>query len=199
MMAPVFCQVMTIDSTFSTSEFFFQPKKVKYGITIGTQFSSITGFGSALNTYVVPHVSYNLNKRLRFGGGISIIQTNYFQTGSRFRNEQADCNNGNFTSAMIFVDGQYIVNERLTISGSAFKQFPVSKDPLPYNPFSPVSSRGAQGIDFNVGYRIGDHAFIQAGFRYSDGINSYPGSSFYQNPFMNNSFGTEPGPGIPHW
>ena len=199
LMTTAYCQVSPGDSVAGNGQHFFQPKKFGYGLTLGSQFTSVSGFGSGLSTYVTPHFSYNLNKRLSVGVGISIIQTNYFNTRSYAPNELTASGNGNFTSALIFVDGQYIVNERLTITGSAFKQFPITHDPLPYNPFNPVSANGAQGIDFNVGYKVGNHMYIQAGFRYSEGLNPYYRDPFNRNPFMNESFGTPPGFGIPRW
>ena len=183
---PVFCQVIRNDASSGIDgDHFFQTGKLNYNFTLGSEFTSISGLGSALNTCVTPRFSYNLNKRFSIGGGISIIQTNYFNAKSFFRNEQNPNSNGNFTSTLIFIDGQYIVNKRLTIYGSAYKQFPISHDPLPYNPFNPVSSRGAQGMNFNVGYKIGEHMLIQAGFRYSEGVNPYYADPFNRNAFLN--------------
>jgi len=199
LVAPVFCQLMKSDTVFNTDQRLLQPKKINYHLSLGSEFTSISGFGSALNTYVTPSFSYNLSKRFSIGGGISIIQTNYFNVRSWYQNEQPNSTSGNFTSGMIFVNGQYLVNDRLTISGSAYKQFPITKDPLPYNPFNPVSARGAQGVDFNIGYRIGEHMYIQAGFRYSERQNPYYNDPFNTNPFMNNSCGSQYGFGIPRW
>ncbi|MDP1621619.1 MAG: hypothetical protein Q8M08_04680 [Bacteroidales bacterium] len=196
MFVPAFCQIMLNDTTIGSGDGLFQPKKYEYGITLGSQFTAVSGFGSALNSYITPSFSYNLNKRLRVGGGVSVIRTNYFQARSFFQNEQALGSNGNFTNAVVFINGQYIVNERITISGTAYKQVPFSKDPLPYNPFSPVSSRQAQGINFEVGYKVGDHMFIQAGFRYSEGNNPYYADPFNRNVFQNYPFGRQRGFGI---
>ena len=197
--AGLFGQGFVHDTLRAGGDRFFQPKKFNYSVTLGSQFTSVSGFGSALNTYVSPGVSYNLNKRLRIGGGISIIQTNYFDAKPYFRNDLNSGSSGNFTSAMVYVNDEYIVNDRLTISGSAFKQFPITTDPLPYNPFNPVSARGAQGINFNVNYRIGEHVFIQAGFRYSDGVNPYQYDPFDQNPIMKNPYGPGSMFGNPRW
>ena len=183
-MPPVFCQVMMNDSIFRNDLPFFQSKKFDYGFTLGSQFTSVSGCGSALNTYVAPHFSYNLNRRLSIGGGISFSTTNYFNARSWFQNEQSAGSNGNFTNASVFVYGQYLVNDRLTLYGSAFKIFPVTKDPLPYNPFNPVSQNGAQGVNFNVDYKIGEHMHIQAGFRYSQGLSPYNTNSYYNDPFQ---------------
>lgn len=181
---PVFSQVTSSDSMRSGEVRSFQPKKLNYGLALGSEFTTMSGYGSALNTYITPRVSYNLSKRFSIGGGISIIQTNYFNAGSYYPNEQNAFSNGNFTSAVLFVNGHYLVNDRLTISGSAFKQFPITKDPLPYNPFNPVSPNGAQGVDFNIGYKVGKNMYFQAGFRYSEGLNPYNP----YNPFGNDSF-----------
>jgi hypothetical protein len=185
---PLFCQNMMRDSVWSNDQRFFQPKKFDYGVTLGSEFITASGFGSGLNTYVTPHISYNLNKRLSIGGGFSVVQTNYFNASSYFQNEPNSFSNGSFTSAMLFVNGQYLVNDRLTIYGSAFKQFPITKDPLPYNPFNPVSPNGAQGINFNVGYKVGKNMYIQAGFRYTEGINPYNVHQFYNDPFQSGSY-----------
>lgn len=190
---------MRNDSLFSNGERFFQPKKFDYNLTMGSEFTSVSGYGSGLNTYVTPHVSYNLNRRLRIGGGISIMQTNYFKTRSYFQHEQGATASGNFSTAMIFIDGQYIVNNRLTISGSAYKQLPVSRDPLPYNPFNPVSARGSQGINLNVGYKVGEHIYIEAGFRYSDGLNPGYNDPFNRNSYLNDSYAMPSGFGMPRW
>lgn len=197
--APVFSQVMRKDTASGDGQRLLQPKKFNYHLTLGSEFTSMSGFGSALNTYVTPSFSYNLSKRFSIGGGLSVIQTNYFNARSFYTEGQPSITSGNFTSGMIFVNGQYLVNDRLTIYGSAWKQFPITKDPLPYNPFNPVSANGAQGVDFNVGYRIGDNVYIQAGFHYSDGQNPYYNDPFNNNPFMNNSYGRQCGYGIPRW
>ncbi len=198
-MAPVFCQVMMNDSLKGDREIFLQPKKVSYGVTVGSQFTSVSGFGSALSTYITPRVSYNINNRLSIGGGLSLVQTNYFKTRAYFQNESASGSGGNYTSGTIFIEGNYLVNDRLTIYGSAFKQFPISQQPLTYNPYNPLSSQNAQGIDLNVAYKLGEHVFIQAGFRYSDGVNPYYADPFNRHSFMNEPFGSQPGFGAPRW
>ncbi|MFZ4522803.1 MAG: hypothetical protein ACOYNC_13925 [Bacteroidales bacterium] len=199
MAAQVYSQALRNDTVISGSERLFQPKKMDYHLTLGSQFSSVSGFGSALNTYVAPHLSYNVSKRFRIGAGISIIQTNYFNARSFYGSEQGATTSSNFTSATISIDGQYILSNRLTIYGSAYKQFPVTHDPLPYNPFNPVSSRGAQGVNVNLLYKIGDHVFIQAGFRYQDGVNPFYSDPFNRGTFMNDGYGVQSCFGTPRW
>ncbi|MCK9423155.1 MAG: hypothetical protein M0Q38_11215, partial [Bacteroidales bacterium] len=139
----LFSQTILSDSVKDNSFAGFRTHSYNYNLTIGSQFTSISGYGSAITSFITPHFSYAVNKKLRIGGGISISNTNYFNIKSFTTGESLTRNNGNFTDATIFVDGQYLLNDRLTIYGSAFKQFPVTGDPLPYNPYYPVSRKGA--------------------------------------------------------
>jgi hypothetical protein len=198
-MATSFGQVVVHDSLAGNGSTPYQPKKFSYRVSLGSEFTTAGGYGSALSTFVTPQVSYSLNKRLSIGGGISVVQTNYFDAKPLWGNEQISGYCGNFTSAVIFVNGQYLVSDRLSITGSAYKQIPISQDPLPYNPFNPVSARGAQGFNVNVGYRIGEHVMIEAGFRYSDGINPYNANPFYRNSSVYDPFGSPYVFGSPRW
>ncbi len=197
--APVFCQVELGDIVSADNESLFQPKKLTCQLTLGSQFTSSSGFGSGLTTYVTPRLSYRLNNRLSIGGGVSIIQTGYFKARSYFQQEPAAVSNGNFTGALIFVDGTYLVNNRLSVYGSAYKQLPITQDPLPYNPFNPVSAHGAQGVNLNVSYRIGNNVFIQAGFHYAEGMNPHATDPFNRNPFLNNTYEPYSAFGTPRW
>jgi hypothetical protein len=197
--AGAFTQNLMSDSAHSSGYNGLQPKKINYNVTLGSSFATVSGYGSGLNTYIMPRLSYNVNRHLTIGGGISISQTHYFKTRSYFQNEQSPASDGNFTNATIFIDGQYMVNDRLSVFGSAYKQIPITNDPLPYNPFNPVSSKGAQGFDINVGYRIGKNMYIQAGFRYSEGINPLYPDPFNTNPFQVDSYQPHSAIGIPRW
>ena len=168
-------------------------KKFDYGLTLGSEFSSVSGFGSALNTYISPRFSYRLGKKFKVGGGFTITETNYFNALGINSSDQFSRSSGSFTSGTVFINGQYALTDRLTLSGSAFKQFPISGNPLPYNPFTPINSRGAQGVDLNIGYKIGEHMFIQAGFRYTDGVNPAYGSPFGNSYYSRDPFGSVPG------
>lgn len=194
-----FCQQLTPGAASAVEEQAYAPRKLSYHLALGSQFTSVSGYGSGLSSYITPQFSYRLNKRLSIGAGISVIQTNYFNGKSYFREQPGKGSNESFTSAMIFIDGQYSVSRNLTISGSAWKLFPITQDPLPYNPFNPVSSRGAQGVDLNLGYKIGEHMYIQAGFRYTDGLSPYYNDPFNRSRFTADPFISQPPFGIPRW
>jgi len=181
---PLFCQFHPADSSATRGLHFFQPGKYDFGLNLGSSFTSVAGYGSGLTTEVSPHVYYNVSKRFRISAGISMATTHYYNARSWFGNESAAAQNGNFTTGTVFVSGQYLVNDRLVISGSAFKTFPVSKDPLFWSPFNPVSPNGAQGVNFSADYKVAEHLHIQAGFRYSQGVNNYSPFGISNDPLQ---------------
>ncbi len=162
-----------------------------YGLSMGTQVASFSGYGTGVTSWITPRVSYKVGRNLMLGGGLRIANTGFFVAKS-YRSEIPDAGSyTNFSTATVFVNGLWTVNDRLRISGSAFKQIPISQEPLPFNPFLPIPKYNAQGVNVNVDYRIGKGFFIQAGFRYSrDSGPGYPCSD-YQYPFETgfNGFG----------
>ncbi len=160
----------------------FIPRKMDFGIQVGTQFST-SSYGTGFSTFISPHLTYRLSKRFSMSGGVSIVNTslNGLSYTSVSRNEYSL--NGNYTSAMVFLSGQYLVNERLTISGTAYKQFNLFGNIPGYKSFG---NNDAQGIYMNVKYTILENVHLEAGFGYSRGYN--PFNSLYNDPF-NRSFG----------
>jgi hypothetical protein len=166
----------------------FKPNRSHFGLSLGSSFATTSGFGSGLTTYITPTFSYDVSKRFRIGGGLSYMNTTLFNVHPYYGSESAAGISTNYSTAMIFVNGSYLVNDRLTIYGSAFKVIPLGENPLPYNPYSPISKNGAQGVNVNVDYRIGENFHIQAGFGYSQGVNPYRASPFYSDPFNQGAF-----------
>lgn len=167
----------------------FQPGKVNYHLNLGSEFASTSGYGSGFSNWVSPAISYDVSKKLRLGGGFTVASTTYFSYRPWYLTESTGSFNGNISTATIFVNGQYLVNDRLSIFGSAYKTMPLTNEPLQYNPFNPIHGTSTQGVDLNIGYKVGKNMFIQAGFRYSDGRSPYQNNTF-GNPFGGNAFGT---------
>lgn len=185
-----YAQFSATDSTQTT----YFPRKFNIHFSVGSQFSSYTGYGYGLSTFISPSLTYDVSKRFQIRGGLSLITTNYSGIQS-FLSEQGDSKSqGNYTSAFLYVSGTYLLNKNLTLSGMAFKEFPLAGDPLSFSPYQSYSKEGAQGIRMDVNYKIGENVQIQAGFGYSKGINPY--MSPYGNSFLNsnNRYGL-----MPYW
>ena len=144
-------------------------------------FSTTMGYGSGISTYVSPEVGYSLTSRFRINAGISIINTNFFGIAPYYSLTSEKKFNGNFTSALVYVNGQYRLNDRLTLNGSAYKQFNLFDDP-PGTPYG--KSNDSQGFSMGIDYKAAENFHIQAGFGYSKGNHPY-----YQDPFGTPVFG----------
>jgi hypothetical protein len=163
-------------------------KKPVYHVTVGMDFSTSSGYGSGFTQYVVPTVSYPLGKKFMISGGLAIANTNYFNAKPWYAGEGFQPYSGNYTSITAFASGTYFVNDRLTISGSFYKEIPVSGKSLSYSPYNSFSGQGSQGFNINAQYRLGEHVFIQAGFGMSQGRDPYN-----SNPFSPYHTGMSPG------
>ncbi len=160
------------------------------GIQAGTEFMTTSGSGSGFSTFLSPTLTYPVSKKFIVSGGISIVNTslNGFKPYYSFPEEKSY--SGNITQAMLWVSGQYLLNDRITITGTAYKTLDIFGE-KPGN--SSFYRNNPQGAYLNIGYKINDNMHIEAGFGYSKGSNRYSfgypgirdyGSSNY-NPFFN--------------
>jgi hypothetical protein len=163
--------------------------KLHIGVQAGTEFMSTSGYGSALSTWVSPTLTYPLSKRFLVSGGIAIVNTSYYGLKPWYSTSETDSFTGNITSARLWVSGQYLLGDRITITGTAYKTI----DVLGANPINNFYKNNPQGAFMKVGYKINDYMQIEAGFGYSRGYNGYSYGSPYShgfgasdyNPFFN--------------
>jgi hypothetical protein len=161
----------------------FIPGKIGSGVRFGTFFNSFSGYGSSFSTYVSPHISYSLNSRLRINAGVTVVNSTLYDVKPWYSMNQESTLNGNFTNALIFVSGDYLVNDRLKLSGTLFKEFNLLNSVTGNNPYS---RDNAQGVSMRLDYKVFENFHIEAGFGYSKGANPYQhyfGSPFSSNPF----------------
>jgi hypothetical protein len=181
-------------SDFSKDEIadYLKKKKMHAGIEAGTLFG--TGFGNRgyFGAFVFPHLSYPINPRFSLTTGIMI--SNYF--GSNYLNSSAEgyhYPSGNMMHTLIYASGSYNLNERLTLSGTVYKEFSL------LNHESSVSQQNNfdyKGFIMGVDYKVGKNMYFRGEIEISDSPyrrqmyhSAFPGSgfgtsSFYQpNPF----------------
>lgn len=153
---------------------FYTPGKIQYNFSVGSQFSR---FGSA--TYIQPSISYPLTKRFSTFASVSFVQT-YGSMFGRYPLESelpgASFNQRQLHS-VVQLGGNYVVNEKLNITGSVWRDF--SKQSAIYNmPINVFSPGGTKGMQFRANYKLTDNLSVSGGFRYSNGANYY--NPFYQ-------------------
>lgn len=140
---------------------------VDFGVGVGTgRFSS--GYA-----YIAPFLGYRISPRFRLDAGAMYIQSlNGMSSYGCF----GPCTRSALT---LFVRGNYLMTERLMISGSVYKTFDLNQQPL-----TDFNSNRQQfnNYGFSVGfdYKISEHMTIGAGVSVSDGsYNPMVPSGFY--------------------
>ncbi len=156
-------------------------QKPDYGLSLGTSFTT-SGYGSGIISYVSPHLGYSISPRFKINTGISIMNTNLIGYKPFYNTEQKF--NGNFTSALVYLNGQYLVNKKLTLNGTVYKQFSLLNDPA--NPYS--NTGNFEGFNVGFSYKPAENFQIDAGFGYSNGYNPYQQDIFRTNPFGHSYF-----------
>ena len=166
----------------STPNHFSVQNKMHVNIMAGTEFWTAPGYGSGMGTLFMAGITYPVWKRFSLGGGIGIINTTPFGVHNT---SNESFGNTNFTNTLIYITGQYLLSQRITVSGTVFKEFNIFNASPEYQRFQ---KNTPQGVFMKVNYKINDFMQIEAGFGYSRGIspyyNSYMGSPLYDRPFL---------------
>jgi hypothetical protein len=155
------------------------------GVQVGTQFSTASGYGSALSTYLSPTLTYRLSKRFSLSGGMSIVNTSLFGVKPLYSLAEGNSvpgYSGNFTQTTLWLSGQYLLGNRITLTGTVYKTLDVSGTNSSNYPFY---RSNPQGGNLNIDYRVSDHFHIEAGIGYSKGSYGYNYNPY--NPVFGNS------------
>ncbi len=160
----------------------FSTHKFNTVVRMGSQFSSARGYGSGFSTFIIPEISYGLTKRFSLSGGIGYINTTYTGVRPNFLSEEKV--NDNFSMGLVYLSGRYLLNDRVIVTGSAYKMFDLSGNSLNH----PYRNQEGQGFNLNVDYKIAEGVHLQAGFGYHEQASPFrsPASSlFSSDPFSN--------------
>ncbi|HTX88657.1 MAG TPA: hypothetical protein VMC08_06690 [Bacteroidales bacterium] len=160
----------------SANTFGFDPHKTQVHVQAGTWFSTSSGYGSAWGTYLSPQLSYTVSPRFRVSGGVSITTTSLNGYTPYYDFYSSGPYHGDVTSAYLWISGQYLVNDRLSISGTVFKKVNIYESPGLNNPYLKDEPYGG---NLDVQYRLGKNVFLEGSIGYSRGsVNPYYGSPY---------------------
>ncbi|MEA5108898.1 hypothetical protein SDC9_14860 [bioreactor metagenome] len=157
-----------------------------FSLQTGAEFGMFNN-GSMLNTYLAPVFSQPLGKRLTLSAGAMISNTTFNNAWIFDPAGELSGFSGNITTTTLFGSGSYQVNERLTVTGAAYKTI----NPAFNSRLSPDKLQmEAQGVSMGVGYRINDNLHIGAEIRMQQGnSNFYAPFANPASPFRNSIYG----------
>ncbi|MDX5418674.1 MAG: hypothetical protein LPK09_05615 [Hymenobacteraceae bacterium] len=164
----------------TTSMLSMPTNRISYGLSAGATFGN--GFGA---TYLEPSVRYQLSPRLRVFSSLtymSVMSQQYTDVspegGTIMRRTSPS------SHYIMHVGADYLVNDRLILSGSVWKDF--SNVPTQNPSYMNFMTPGRQGMDFRATYKITDHFSVTGGMRYSNGASPIYGPFSHPASFNRN-------------
>jgi len=164
----------TVDSTGNIR---FKPGDVGFSMQVGTGFGSNFNGNSFFNTFVSPAIAYNVSSRFRLKAGVTIFNNFGDPYYAGYDNYYSPVM-ANGTATSVFVQGDYLLSNKLMLSGAFYKDFSSLNthisDPRLKTPES-------QGMILNLNYRPTSNFEINASFGYGNGNRSAFHDPFYRN------------------
>lgn len=148
-------------------------RKVSYGLSAGTQFSR---YGTT--SFLEPSVIFPVTRR--FSGYASLSFVNSFGPNYGFYNSELPGGKSTFTNQRYILNagGNYMVNERLNLTGSVWRDLSKNQMPAAINLYYPG---GTSGVSMRANYKITQNLSVSGGFRVSKGnsFNSFNNFGFH--------------------
>lgn len=161
----------------TTGNLRFKPGDTGFSLQMGSGFGSNFHGNSSFSTFVSPAVAYNINSRLRLKAGVTVFNNFGSPLYPGYDYYSPIISNGTTTS--VFVQGDYLLSNKLTISGALYKDFPSFNSHITDPGFKPPES---QGMMLNFNYHPTTSFEINASFGYNKG-----NSPMFHDPFYRNS------------
>lgn len=146
-------------------------RNTQINMSIGTSFTSVSGYGSFFRTYLSPSLSYNLSPRMTLMGG-AVIDNYFFYPGKN--KESTTYYPDNMTTATLWISGRYRVTPKLSLTGTAYKQLMPALNPA-YRSFR--DNQDVHGVILDLEFSPNENIRINTSFEY------HKGSPAVMNPF----------------
>ena len=164
-----------------------QPKRLDFGMTVGTSVSYFSGLGGGMSHFLAPHANYQVSDRFRLQGGVLFSYTSMnFGTSN---------NEIGFVSPMLvrptmqtfaYVQGEYDLNEKLTLTGRVFGGMSSFNMPGELNNTARLGIYGAAG---GFKYQVNEKSSFSVEAQFIRSDHPLPGTL----GLPNNTFGGQPG------
>lgn len=146
--------------------------KIKPMVSVGVM-AGFTSFGPGYNSFsttIAPRISFPVSDRFSVSTGVGYT--------SLFMNQPSLFSGGPSSYGHLFVSGDYLLNEKVKIRGTAYTTFNLTQSPPPESTNSPYYDFSSKGFAVDVEYKVTERFRINVGVEYRD--QNYP---YYPNGF----------------
>jgi hypothetical protein len=157
-------------------------KKVSFSFATGMMLATSGYKNNVAAAYIAPSVAYNITPRLRVRAG-SLIFFNSFYAPAVSSSPSGESSSGILDNVALFVAADYLVTDRLTLTGSYYKLpennlFRQNIVPEVYNRYNTRHPIPSESMSLGLNYKIAKGFYIGAEFRFSNdyqpSMNSFP-------------------------
>ncbi len=138
---------------------------IRYGINVGTSYMS-SGWFKGFSSWVAPTFSYSVSPKFYLSGGI-MLQHSFPVNGSYPADHEDAAFGPQNTNMVLFGQGTYFIRPNLSLTGTVVKNLNRNYyRNLNISPF--YRNYVPDSYSLRLNYRISDHLFFGAEFRYSE-------------------------------
>jgi len=158
---------------------YYRANKTNFHVTVGTSFTSFSGYGSGISSFAMPTMDYQINNKFGINAGLMMINNNMNSVPYYFSSENANNTfSGNVNHSIFFASGTFQLSKKLTVSGSAFKQISNNGNMEKVNP--QAFNFDSKGVSIGLKYQLSKNASFGAEIHMIKGFTPY---SPYQTLF----------------
>lgn len=154
-----------------------------FNMQTGMNLGTASRYGSYLQSYLSPTLTMPINKRLSVSAGVTYSYTHLNNTPIINSEGQFERYSGGVNTLTMFTSGAYRVNDKLTVTGSAFKTI----NPAFHHRLNPNQLQmEAQGVSVGFGYQLNENIHFGGEIRMQQGNTNFysPFNNGYGSPFM---------------
>ena len=151
-------QTNLFDNTQNNS--YLRNSKPQMSASLTTSFTSFGQGVNSISTSFMPQITFPISNKFSLSTGIG-YSTFFIGNGNESLFHSNQSNYGH-----IFVSGNYFVNEKITLRGTAYKTFMIGSPSPNSETASPFYDFSTQGIIMDVEYKVTDNFRINVGFEY---------------------------------
>lgn len=137
------------------------PSRMSFKLDMGAGF--VGGSNSGMYTYLAPYLRYSLTPKFKLDIGGILCQS----SGNLFGNETGSFNS---TSFLLFAKGNYLLTDKLTLTGSAYKTF--YPNSVLNSDLNKKYSTDNYGFSLGMDYKINKHLSFGAQIIMAKGNNN---------------------------
>lgn len=181
LMGSVLMQAQTRVSGNTLNNTYLNSSKPQLSISLATSFTSFGPGFNSMGTSIMPQITFPISNKFTLSTGIG-YSTFFIGNGNESLFHSNQSNYGH-----VFVSGNYLVNEKITLRGTAYKTFMLSPSNFSTEKISPFYDFSSQGIIMDMEYKMTDNFRINVGFEYrQQNYPIYNPGIYPATPYMDN-------------